>query len=444
MIKDFFITCSGADKQILKDCPTEKTKFTGIGSTIFLTAVLASISGGYAIYFTFNNLLISLCFGLLWGFMIFNLDRYIVSSIKKTGNAFREFFTAVPRLCIAVVLAFTISKPLEIKLFDGSITKKMGETEDSYNKKGEMDFNRRRAVLDSFKSGLQTELAAKKSSIYNNDPIYRDLRNQQKETEKDDSLDNQVIAANYLFINQNKWLENIVSRQGRVRKVWRYSPEARDKMEENKILAGDIAARKTLLNSITDSIKSRQTELGVLIKQTETQYGAQIAGIQQQIEDLNARRPEIIAKTKADAAADKDILSRLTALSQLEAQYKSVRTADLLITLLFVLLECAPVIVKLLAKRGPYDEILDRIEYEVYLTQQQIISDRNDEVNNAMQSNREANKLKREALEKLEKIKLEKEISTNETILGDIAQGQANLGKVMVDKWYEEELSKIK
>ena len=128
MITNFLISCSGANKQILKDCPTERTKFVGIGATIFLTAVLACISGGYAIFFTFNNFFVSLIFGLLWGFIIFNLDRYIVSSIKKTGSLTKEFLTALPRFLIAIVLGITISKPLEIKLFDGSITKKMGET----------------------------------------------------------------------------------------------------------------------------------------------------------------------------------------------------------------------------------------------------------------------------------------------------------------------------
>ena len=41
MLEKFFIICSGADKPILDACPTEKTKFVGIGATIFLTAVFS-------------------------------------------------------------------------------------------------------------------------------------------------------------------------------------------------------------------------------------------------------------------------------------------------------------------------------------------------------------------------------------------------------------------
>ncbi len=431
MISEFFISCSGADKQILNACPTERAKFVGIGATVFLTAVLASISGGYAIYFTFNNLLVSFFFGIFWGLIIFNLDRYIVSSIKKSGKSFREFLIAFPRLLIAIVLAITISKPLEIKLFEGSITKKMGEKEHDYNKKGEVDFNQRRATLDSAKSILQSELSDKKISIYRQDPIYEDYRQQQIRGQQMNTDHANLIKTNSSVIDKNSWLEEIITTGGIIKKIKKYNQLGKDKIAENKRLSAEIASNQLLLKTIADSMQNRQEELAVQVKAMEKQYSAQINGVQQQIDDFNTKRPEFIAKIKADAAADKDILSRLTALSELKESNKSVRRANFLITLLFILLECAPVIVKLIAKRGPYDEILDRVEYEVFLSQQQIISDRNDEVNNALQTTRDANKLKRDAQEKLEKIKLEKEFLTNETLLTDIANGQVNLGKVI-------------
>ena len=53
---------------------------------------------------------------------------------------------------------------------------------------------------------------------------------------------------------------------------------------------------------------------------------------------------------------------------------------SILIMLLFVTIETAPIIVKLLSKKGPYDELLERIEYEHFLEQQKIISDKNEEI----------------------------------------------------------------
>ena len=120
-LQKFFLFCSGANYSILKRTPTELNKYVGIGATIFFTGLFAALASGYAIYTVFNSYLISALFGLLWGFMIFNLDRYIVSTIKKKGNFFGDFFRATPRLALAILIAVVIAKPLELKIFDSEI-----------------------------------------------------------------------------------------------------------------------------------------------------------------------------------------------------------------------------------------------------------------------------------------------------------------------------------
>ncbi len=84
-IKRFFLFSSGATRLILdmKGCEVEHSKYVGIGVTIFFTAVLAALSGGYAMFTVFRNGWLALAFGMLWGLIIFNLDRFIVSSIRK-------------------------------------------------------------------------------------------------------------------------------------------------------------------------------------------------------------------------------------------------------------------------------------------------------------------------------------------------------------------------
>ena len=84
MLQRFFIFCSGADTDILEDCSSgEQTKYAGIGATVFFTAVMAAIAGSYALFTVFDNLVTAIFFGLIWGLLIFNLDRFIVSTIKK-------------------------------------------------------------------------------------------------------------------------------------------------------------------------------------------------------------------------------------------------------------------------------------------------------------------------------------------------------------------------
>lgn len=122
MFKRFFIACSGSDTDVIKECSNgEQNKFVGIGATVFFTAVMATIASAYALYTVFDNIYISIFFGLIWGLLIFNLDRYIVSTIKKGDSRFKEFLQAVPRLILAVIIAVVISKPLELKIFEKEI-----------------------------------------------------------------------------------------------------------------------------------------------------------------------------------------------------------------------------------------------------------------------------------------------------------------------------------
>src|ERR1041385_1418233 len=114
-ITRFLLTCAGTTDAILttKGGEIEHPKYAGIGATILFTAVLAALSGGYAMSKVFHHPWRAVAFGLLWGLIIFNLDRFIVSSIRKSpiepGSSWRkrfalkfnEFSKALPRLALA-------------------------------------------------------------------------------------------------------------------------------------------------------------------------------------------------------------------------------------------------------------------------------------------------------------------------------------------------------
>ena len=114
--------CSGADTDLLQESPkSEQIKYAGIGGTVFFTAVMAFISGGYALFTVFENLYAAIFFGLVWGLLIFNLDRFIVSTIKKRDSFWKELLQASPRVILAIIIAVVISKPLELKIFEKEI-----------------------------------------------------------------------------------------------------------------------------------------------------------------------------------------------------------------------------------------------------------------------------------------------------------------------------------
>lgn len=122
MLKKFFLLCSGVDQTIINDCSNgEQNKYAGIGATVFFTAVMAMLAGSYALYTVFDNVYTAVFFGIVWGLLIFNLDRYIVSTIKKSNSKWKELAQASPRILLAMIIALVISKPLELKIFEKEI-----------------------------------------------------------------------------------------------------------------------------------------------------------------------------------------------------------------------------------------------------------------------------------------------------------------------------------
>ena len=63
----FLWWCAGAHQPLLKQHPSEQTKYAGLGGVLLATFLLAALSGGYALYTVFGNWWMAIGFGLLWG-----------------------------------------------------------------------------------------------------------------------------------------------------------------------------------------------------------------------------------------------------------------------------------------------------------------------------------------------------------------------------------------
>jgi hypothetical protein len=170
----FFWWCSGANTDILRECPnSEQNKYVGIGATVFFTGVLATLSGGYALFSVFNSVYPAIAFGIIWGLVIFNLDRFIVSTLRKEDNFWNEFKLVLPRLILALILAIVISKPLELKIFEKEIAQKVEEQQREFainaQRKTEQQFN---PVMDSLRGEIDlykneiAKVAAARDSLY--------------------------------------------------------------------------------------------------------------------------------------------------------------------------------------------------------------------------------------------------------------------------------------
>lgn len=125
---NFLWWCAGAHQKLLKQFPSEHTKYAGLGGVLLATFVLATLSSGYAVYSVFGNWIWTIAFALIWGLIIFNFDRFLVSTMRKYGvSRSKQVWMALPRLALALLIGLTIARPLELKIFEKEIAVKMQE-----------------------------------------------------------------------------------------------------------------------------------------------------------------------------------------------------------------------------------------------------------------------------------------------------------------------------
>jgi hypothetical protein len=139
-IMHFLWKCAGADSQILKYAPfSDHIKAAGIGGVVLATTVMATVAMGFAMHTIFGentpkgvhmgNWAITIPAALVWGIIIFNLDRFIVSTVKGDGTEAitrGELLAMLPRLIMAIIIGLTISAPLETYIFQKEITREWG------------------------------------------------------------------------------------------------------------------------------------------------------------------------------------------------------------------------------------------------------------------------------------------------------------------------------
>src|SRR5690606_29081247 len=172
MLKSFFILCSGSDSDILKSCSNgEQNKYAGIGATVFFTAVMAGIAASYALYTVFDSVYMAIGFGLIWGLLIFNLDRFIVSTIKKRDRFLDECIQALPRIVLAIIIAIVISKPLELKIFEKEINHILLEQKNELTLANKeqiaQQFNPKISDLNNEIASLELQIIEKENNVNN-------------------------------------------------------------------------------------------------------------------------------------------------------------------------------------------------------------------------------------------------------------------------------------
>ena len=468
MLTNFLIFCSGADRGMISQCPkSEANKYASIGATVFLTGFLAAISSGYALYTIFRGeeyaMIAALCFGVVWATIIFNLDRYIVSSLRKEGNWKKELLYATPRFIIAILISLVIAKPLEVRIFASRIEQQILEDKRQKLEDEKLSIDKLNDLtkLENTMQGQTSELGTL-DSLRQGDPTSDDFkkilgdRNLALQDLNSVSKSNNPKISDYNFKisqikgdpNNYRLIKNDSTGEVIDRKLLSEANKSiGDLSYSRNVLLNEIKAKQKRVENLDAEIQKLRNDYKAIMAQRINEKEAEMAQTKQ-----TKAQADSIAKNQFDESVKvkersytNNFITQVEALGNLNSKtFSTMWWTSILIMLLFVTIETAPIIVKLLSKRGPYDELLERVEYEHYLEQQKIISDKNDEINNLLVEIQAMNKLKGEVRMKTEKSKLDAELQSNTALLNEIATKQADLAKLAIDKWYSDELSNFK
>jgi len=305
-LQKLLIWSAGADQEILsqESCRTERYKYESIGTTVILTAIMAFCSGGYALFTVFGSLTISISLGFIWGSIIFNLDRFFIltASQNKSSSKLQFWVGAATRLSIAILLGFIVAKPLELRLFESEINQKISQ--------------------------------------------------QRREREREESRKDQDTPDVKRINKINEEIDNLT----------REKNQASDALQKARIDAIEEIKGKGVTGKpgVGTIAKERQKNVET-IEKSVTFLDSRIQDLLKEKNNLIKQQSILSVKTPQKKEwQEGSLLDRISALEALSKDDPAIAITNKLITLLLIIIEIAPVLVKILSKEGLYEKLLEK------------------------------------------------------------------------------------
>lgn len=438
-INEFLWTCAGVNKQVLRQCPSDYAKYAGIGGTILFTAMMAALSGGYALNFVFRNVYVACAFGVFWGLLIFNLDRFIVNTMYSDGKhtiSWGEIKSGLPRIIMAIFLGIVISTPLELKIFEDKIKMQIEEEKNKI-------LEHRLEGLTADKQKIEDEITAIQLGV-------RDMYGDHIHTgnQRIDALTDSIDMTQPILNSVQSQLSALSVQKNQLDRT---SDSYASQKAAIEAKAKPLYARRSALSS---KLKKWRAERAALQGQINDIATTQIKDKREQIQKLTQEKDSLsnlIANARTlhsgwskdeirNNGSERDKINleyggfnaQLKAFHDIRKEDLSTNIAAWFVMLLFIIVETAPTFFKMMMEDGPYDDLLKAEKHRVNVLSQKRISDVNDEVNTSVKISTMKNQKR-----------LEAEALANEDILKRIAEVQAELLQKSIDAWREDELRKI-
>lgn len=390
VIERILIHCSAAVEDVAArpQCRADAKRHAMIGAFVLLTAIFAFASGGFAVYTGFKSVVPAVVLGIAWALMIFMIDRFIVSGIRKADISamkplerwkthVKELLIALPRFALAGVISLVIVTPLELRFFEREINARLASTQTA-------EINRETSAIDAGFARIG-ELKT-----------------------KDEELSEEVRKAQQRYQDANEL-----------------------RIQELAGISG------TLHRGDGPVYRERAAQASGLFNEWQAIAKGDGQKIQQnaaEIERLEKIRDGVVAGRGKTIGDSDGLLSRYEALGELAATHPRIGAVRLFMTLLFLCIELTPVLTKMLMPRGPYDEFLDTIEHRVRVEQLKERSDLNDDAHAEVVLHSLRNQRRIAAEEELTRAMSDLDVIT-QSAPAEYEEAKQRVAKITIHEW---------
>jgi hypothetical protein len=367
-ISDFLAWLGGADLEILRKSPRDRGRFVQMGCVLLTTSGIAGLSMTFAIHNAMHlPVPIAMIYGIVWGLVILNLDRFLVISMESTRDVKRLIGIAIPRLLMAVVVSLVVSTPITLEIFHNDIYATM--TTMNLTQSTQVANDEANSALQREVNTLQGKITADQQILDGKLPDNITSAQLQTAQSQASQLATQVSAAKQAEINayatwQCELYGDGASCNGGSSEVGD-GPIAQAK---EAVYQQDVQTYNTLdgeYKAAQAKLASAQQSLGQAQKAATARYqkqaGQALPGLASQLATAQAQLASQNANAQYNTANNTGLLRQLQALYQTSSGNPALLAAHLTVAALFFLIELLPVVVKLLLNLGPpttYEQIL--------------------------------------------------------------------------------------
>jgi len=316
-----FWFCAGAVESLLDQAGAsirpDQHKYFRLGLSLVFTFLFVCVSSSYALYVALGSMPFAIALGLLWGAAIFNIDSLVVMTLRPGMQLRERIRLALPRILLAFVLSAVMAVPVELRIFRSEIKYQLAREQTEAR-------------------GLARSRAA---------ATFPELRSLPKQIESA-QLARRSVYAGAEQLGREASLESDGQGGSGLRGTGKiYAVKERDHQEA----LGRAGMRDQELANEIGQMKARlgQAQLGV---------------------------DQAVALEMSANAQSQTLLAQITALHRLMLRDAAAAGTVYCVTIVLLLFELLPILMKLLMPVGVYDRLLARLEIESEYEQTELLS----------------------------------------------------------------------